>query len=207
MILKKLFVALLIVVPFVFVACNSENEYHRVVFIPNSNQSAQLIFADQTTDTLLLCSTDPWVASQMGEWFTLEKTGENFQAGTEYIFKIPLTVQPNLTGKVREGMVSVKASREVMLSIIQMPWLNIISPVAQIELDDRQNTVAKFVQYVKGTAGSSTLQFTTYKEGATLRAQDAWITVPDTLLPVGYHEIKISTALNPQKSEHTEASR
>ena len=199
--LKPMIGALLIAASAVFTACDTKNEYHNLSFIPNTNQGIQMLFADQEKDTILFYSTDSWTASNVGEWFTLEKRSQDFKQGTEYIFQLPIKVEPNRTGKSRNGLITVSTDNQISLPLIQVAWLNIVSPTPVLDVNTEDITVAKFTQYFHATASKATLKFITYKDGAKLTTTDAWLSVPDTLLPAGLHEIAVEAALNPENVE------
>lgn len=188
-------------------SCKSNFEQHIMQFSPAQPQ--MMVYADQTTDTTHVISTDPWSLTSNASWLTV--TPNNFKPhiqGGLYNTKITLAVPLNTQRLTRSTFFEVKGNNTIVMRVDNVGWLNISTPNATYK-DNNNDGLADRAHYAtKVDAKATTLPFyfTTYTNGAVVQSNAAWIQIPTTAsapLAAGYHPLKLTVA---QNTAHTERS-
>lgn len=186
----------------------SEFEFHQTYFTPQE-PNGKILYADQTKDSTLLVSYDPWKATleftDANEWFTITPNECEFEKGTQYKeTKMYITTTPNTSGKTRTGHVhintyDIKSYYLVGLNVTQHPWLNITLPhgiwneekgmetfTYNIHTPDEQNVV---------------VSFTVYDNNATLTSNAEWLKPQSVSITAGkQHTVTVNITENTDTS-------
>ncbi|MBR1732370.1 MAG: hypothetical protein IJ729_01310 [Alloprevotella sp.] len=173
---------------FIFSGCSDAvDEYHHTTFYPNDLES-RTYFADQTHDTLHVLSYDSWTSAALGDWFTISPESQTVLAGQGTITPMFLTATPNTTEAVRTGHIQVSGYGQIAKLVRQTYWLNIASPTGRIEANAGTGDIrCTFTTKLTAKETNLPLVFTNYTDGATLTADAAWISIPDTVFNAGRH--------------------
>lgn len=187
--MKKLFLGVCALTLTGLVSCDSKSEeYFGSLQDANGFPISSVdLFADQDSAVFYVVASDPWTSSAQLDWATYSPT--SFEQGY-YATKVKVTpTTANTTGMVRSGRISFKLSQhELATMVYQAPWHNIVSPSI--------NSSGKFnIQLVTGDSTVTSLTFTTYKDGGTLKAADSWVYV-DTTFAAGRHTILVPIGKN-----------
>lgn len=176
------------------VSCNDKNSYelHQTNFYPTLDDGKR-VYADQTVDSTKVISTDNWTFTAINApWLTAtnEKNEEapftvtvpvGYIQGSSIYFKI----EPNTTGKMRTGLLTVTSVYDkigtVQQYITQAPYLNISTPSCTTKEVDG-TTQYSFVLngitaagFKMGTTTSPSITFIVYSSDATLTSSDEWV--------------------------------
>ncbi len=202
---SRLFLAAALVVCAAGVAsCSDEDTgYHSTYFYPLNGGNKEL-FADQTSDSVVVCSYDTWTASVSGEWLNVTLSGKSAPFTVEvpdgYVSRtvMSLVLQPNTTGKVRSAAVCAASSctkiGTVQQGVVQYPFLKITNPTVERTTDKDGATsysfsmtgVAKdgyyhaFDSQGAETKTQPSVSFTVFADGATLTSGSEWISIVPT---------------------------
>lgn len=212
-----------------FTACDNDNknEFHRLNFYPTLS-SGKIWFADQSTDSIVLQTTDSWklsVETQKGidKWLTA--TPESGTVPPNYIAaqRLTLAFAPNTTGKIRSALISVTTTtdklRGISLPATQTSWLDVRRPqpvfprpLAQDAVSNKDNgggdPLPVFVEVLNAKAGTTQCAFRLYDtdtEKHSLSSDADWLIVPaESAKPaVGDHNVKITYLENPDPTPRT----
>lgn len=204
--MKKKSAFLLLVTALCLMAC-SENEYevHQTYFYPQS-VNGMLFYADQETDTIRLVSFDSWTARSSVDWFTVSPTQQTVPQNTGLARRLDITATPNTTGKNRMGQIQVDSYFSIGMYVRQTSWLNVQYPSGRVvdtstsatagEGTSFEDTQMDFSMMVKADTASAEIDFIVYKDGATLRSSEAWLTAPADAYPAGRHKVKLGLEKN-----------
>lgn len=168
-----------------FASCNdnNDNNYH-YLDIPGSS----VIFADQERDTVNIISTDSWTASEDADWMELAYTSYDAK-GQSTSRMVPITVQPNLTGKARGAYVRVRSNgRNLNKSKVQVYWMNIVRPLpvytddshhsgSWILGDNLDDLSVTFAMTDSAYKERDSIRFYLYDTAATLSTTADWVTI------------------------------
>lgn len=203
-------------------ALDSSSENHHTAFLPLNSQG-RLLYADQSTDTLAVQSTDAWkleVASPSTPFFTITPTEYNVPriyttSMSAYLGVTPLYIAatPNTTGKIRTAHLrlisSFKEFGTLQLPVVQYSWLDIRHPAPLFaHHSDGQATTPTFASKVSAEGGKLKLAFRFYstdKAQQSVTSQADWLLVParEEGYGAGRYELELTAAPNPSKSERT----
>ena len=213
-----------------FTACDNENknEFHRLNFFP-ALSSGKIWFADQSTDSIVLQTTDSWklsVETQKGidKWLTA--TPESGTVPPNYIAaqRLTLAFAPNTTGKIRSARLNVTVStdkiRGISLPATQTSWLDVrrpqpVFPRPLVQDAMRSNKyngggdpLPVFVEVLNAKAGTTQCAFRLYDtdtEKHSLTSDADWLIVPaESAKPAaGDHNVKITYLENPDPTPRT----
>lgn len=162
---------------------NGGSDYH-YLDIPGSS----VIFADQERDTVNIISTDSWTASEDADW--MELAYNSYEAnGNSTSRMVPISVQPNLTGKARGAYVRVKSNgRSLNKSKVQVYWMNIVRP-QPVYTDDSHHSGSwvlgdnldalsvSFEMTDSAYVERDSIRFYLYDTAATLSTTADWVTI------------------------------
>lgn len=205
--MKKLSAFLLPVAALCLMACSkSEYEVHQTYFYPQ-NVNGMLLYADQETDTIRLVSFDSWTAHSSVDWFAVSPTELQIPANTGVARRLDITATPNTTGKNRIGQIQVDSYFSIGMYVRQTSWLNVQYPsgkvMASAPLEANQGTDTSFEDTqmafsmaLKADTTSAEIDFIVYKDGATLKSSDSWLTAPESPYPAGRHKVKLGVEKN-----------
>lgn len=198
LIMKKLIV--LVAVALAFTACNKESYRHMVALDRPSSGQYGVVYADQQADSVIFSTFDSYKVSTNETWITVDpewasKTITNSYWGYWKV-AVPLSFTPNVTGETRLGQVAVNSygvdnwDRTVTAAYLQLGWLNITRPEAELMSYTDYPRKASFTQQVGATQEADTLQFTVYGDW-TLSTEAPYIHLVSTggtkgLQTVGY---------------------
>lgn len=213
-----------------FTACDNDNknEFHRLNFYPTLS-SGKIWFADQSTDSIVLQTTDSWklsVETQKGidKWLTA--TPESGTVPPNYIAaqRLTLAFAPNTTGKIRSARLNVTVStdkiRGISLPATQTSWLDVrrpqpVFPRPLVQDAMRSNKyngggdpLPVFVEVLNAKAGTTQCAFRLYDtdtEKHSLTSDADWLIVPaESAKPgAGAHNVKITYLENPDPTPRT----
>ena len=213
-----------------FTACDNDNknEFHRLNFYPTLS-SGKIWFADQSTDSIVLQTTDSWklsVETQKGidKWLTA--TPESGTVPPNYIAaqRLTLAFAPNTTGKIRSARLNVTVStdkiRGISLPATQTSWLDVrrpppVFPRPLVQDAMRSNKyngggdpLPVFVEVLNAKASTTQCAFRLYDtdtEKHSLTSDADWLIVPaESAKPgAGAHNVKITYLENPDPTPRT----
>ena len=213
-----------------FTACDNDNknEFHRLNFYPTLS-SGKIWFADQSTDSIVLQTTDSWklsVETQKGidKWLTA--TPESGTVPPNYIAaqRLTLAFAANTTGKIRTARLNVTVStdkiRGISLPATQTSWLDVRRPqpvfprpLAQDAMRSNKyngggDPLPVFVEVLNAKAGTTQCAFRLYDtdtEKHSLTSDADWLIVPaESAKPAaGDHNVKITYLENPDPTPRT----
>ena len=160
----------------------SEFEFHQTYFTPQEIDG-KVLYADQTNDSTLLVSYDPWKASLLfadeNEWFSITPNEYQFVKGMQYSeTKVYISTTPNTSGKSRIGLIQIntydiKSTELVGLKVYQHPWLNIVKPHGIWNAEMAMETFT--INFDSPHSGQFEVKFTVYDENATLISGAEWL--------------------------------
>ena len=124
--------------PVALTSCDNDtpNQLHQLNFIPLQS-GGRLCYADQSTDTVGLQSTDSWtlaVATPQGTpaWLTAAPESGRVEANHFVTQPLALRFSANTTGAPRPARLNVTAAagttRTIGLPVVQLSWLDIRRP-------------------------------------------------------------------------------
>lgn len=124
--------------PTLLTSCDNDtpNQVHQLNFIPLQS-GGRLCYADQSTDTVGLQSTDSWtvaVATPQGTpaWLTAAPESGRVEANHFVTQPLALRFSANTTGAPRTARLNVTAAagttRTIGLPVVQLSWLDIRRP-------------------------------------------------------------------------------
>lgn len=171
-------------------ACTeSDNEYYTTYFYPTTTNGIET-YADQTSDTTIVVSTDTWTLTNACDWCKVTCNGqsspitvtvpEGYMLGT----KLDFTLQPNTTGAVRTNLLQVISSYSkigtVATYIVQYPYINVNIPAPQASTSNNTTTYSFTLTVpASGTLADNSkpsVSFTVYSNDATLTSSDeSWL--------------------------------
>lgn len=191
-------------------SCNSDSEtnFHRLALGPTVNGEIRW-YADQTTDTLRLVSTDSWhlnlTYTTPADSTRLLFAPRRFDlpAGTAASQSLPLIVRlsPNTLGRTLAGTLTLTAATPVLRPIevhfFQFPHHNVDYPIAQYD-DATESTV--FVENYRAADTKAYLRFTLYDRDTPshrLTSDASWLTVPNSLAQPGPGRHQVTLTMQP----------
>ena len=191
-------------------SCNSDSEtnFHRLALGPTHYGEIRW-YADQSTDTLRLVSTDSWhldltyrtPADSTRLLFAPRRF--DLPAATTAAQSLPLVVRlaPNTLGRTLAGTLTLTAAtpvlRPVEVHFFQFPHHDVDYPSAQYD-DATESTV--FVENYRAADTKAYLRFTLYDRDTPshrLTSDASWLTVPDSLAQPGPGLHKVTLAMQP----------
>ena len=121
-----------------FTACDNDNknEFHRLNFFP-ALSSGKIWFADQSTDSIVLQTTDSWkltVETLNGndKWLTVTPESGTVPPNHIAAQRLTFAFAPNTTGKIRSARLNVTTTtdkiRGISLPATQTSWLDVRRP-------------------------------------------------------------------------------
>lgn len=212
-----------------FTACDNENknEFHRLNFYP-ALSSGKIWFADQSTDSIVLQTTDSWklaVETLNGneKWLTVKPESGTVPPNHIAAQRLTFTFAPNTTGKIRTARLNVTVStdkiRGISLPATQTSWLDVRRPqpvfprpiVQGKEPKSKYNggdPLPVFVEVLNAKAGTTQCAFRLYDtdtEKHSLTSDADWLIVPaESAKPgAGAHNVKITYLENPDPTPRT----
>lgn len=191
-------------------SCNSDSEtnFHRLALGPTVNGEIRW-YADQTTDTLRLVSTDSWhldltyrtPADSTRLLFAPRRF--DLPAATTAAQTLPLVVRlaPNTLGRTLAGTLTLTAATPVLRPIevrfFQFPHHDVDYPAAQYD-DATEGTY--FAANYRAADTTAYLRFTLYDRDTPthrLTSDASWLTVPDSLAQPGPGLHKVTLTMRP----------
>lgn len=183
--MKKHFFALamvLSVVAFMTGCSNDDPDYHTVrVDVESTDAYPVVYWADMSSDSLIINSTDTWEANTNCDWIRFRETASptktkrlTYIYGKIYLCKECIVLNPNTTGADRRTSLQVTANnKQISMQIIQHPYHNITVPAKNLT-----GTGDAFAIKLKANEINGNLKFTIYRN-ASITTEDTWITVPE----------------------------
>lgn len=180
---------ILCAIAFSAAACSeSTSEFH--YFHVESPKT--LIYADQSTDTLIIQSTDSWEATTEADWITPKTFDFQITPDASMLQKRVMYITPNKSGKINSSYFTIKCDgRTHRRTCIQASWMNVVSPGPKYYSPDgdieNPNELTDFtgvgVRYEMVKAPDETtgeIIFNLYDKKATISTGDSWITLAQT---------------------------
>lgn len=222
-------VALLVLAaPTLLTSCDNDtpNQLHQLNFIPLQS-GGRLCYADQSTDTVGLQSTDSWtlaVATPQGTpaWLTAAPESGRVEANHFVTQPLALRFSANTTGAPRTARLNVTAAagttRTIGLPVVQLPWLDIrrpaptvLRPTAETDTPASALTTATpvFIEPLPYKAGTVVCGFvlydTTDPAHHSLTSDASWLTLSaaDATPAAGHHEVTLTFTENPDHAPRT----
>lgn len=173
-----------------FVSCDdSTNEYYTTYFYPNTTKGIET-YADQTTDTTVVVSTNSWSLTNNCDWCTVSCDGQtspiqmDVPEGYIKTMRVDFTLRPNTTGEVRTNAITVTSSYNkignITTYLVQYPYLHISNPSVLSATKDNVTTYT-FTLTVPANGKLSddskpSISFLVYSNDATLESSDtSWL--------------------------------
>lgn len=214
--------------PALLTSCDNDtpNQIHRLSFIPLQS-GGRLCYADQSTDTVGLQSTDSWtiaIATPQGTpaWLTAAPESGRVEANHFVTQPIALRFSANTTGAPRTARLNVTAAagttRTIGLPVVQLPRLDIrrpaptvLRPAAETGTPASALTGATpvFIEPLPYKAGTVVCGFvlydTTDPAHHSLTSDAAWLTLSaaDATPAAGHHEVTLTYTENPDHAPRT----
>ena len=214
--------------PVALTSCDNDtpNQVHQLNFIPLQS-GGRLCYADQSTDTLGLQSTDSWtlaVATPQGTpaWLTAAPESGRVEANHFVTQPLALRFSANTTGAPRTARLNVTAAagttRTIGLPVVQLSWLDIrrpaptvLRPTAETDTPASALTTATpvFIEPLPYKAGTVVCGFvlydTTDPAHHSLTSDASWLTLSaaDATPAAGHHEVTLTFTENPDHAPRT----
>ena len=214
--------------PTLLTSCDNDtpNQLHQLNFIPLQS-GGRLCYADQSTDTVGLQSTDSWtlaVATPQGTpaWLTAAPESGRVEANHFVTQPLALRFSANTTGAPRTARLNVTAAagttRTIGLPVVQLSWLDIrrpaptvLRPTAETDTPASALTTATpvFVEPLPYKAGTVVCGFvlydTTDPAHHSLTSDASWLTLSaaDATPAAGHHEVTLTFTENPVHAPRT----
>lgn len=214
--------------PTLLTSCDNDtpNQLHQLNFIPLQS-GGRLCYADQSTDTVGLQSTDSWtvaVATPQGTpaWLTAAPESGRVEANHFVTQPLALRFSANTTGAVRTARLNVTAAagstRTIGLPVVQLPWLDIRRPAPTVlrptgETDTPASAVTTatpiFIEPLPYKAGTVVCGFVLYDTADpahhSLTSDASWLTLSaaDATPAAGHHEVTLTFTENPDHAPRT----
>lgn len=214
--------------PVALTSCDNDtpNQLHQLNFIPLQS-GGRLCYADQSTDTVGLQSTDSWtvaVATPQGTpaWLTAAPESGRVEANHFVTQPLALRFSANTTGAPRTARLNVTAAagttRTIGLPVVQLPWLDIrrpaptvLRPTAETDTPASAVTTATpiFIEPLPYKAGTVVCGFvlydTTDPAHHSLTSDASWLTLSaaDATPAAGHHEVTLTFTENPDHAPRT----
>lgn len=214
--------------PTLLTSCDNDtpNQLHQLNFIPLQS-GGRLCYADQSTDTVGLQSTDSWtlaVATPQGTpaWLTAAPESGRVEANHFVTQPLALRFSANTTGAPRTARLNVTAAagttRTIGLPVVQLSWLDIrrpaptvLRPAAEIDTPASAVTTATpiFIEPLPYKAGTVVCGFvlydTTDPAHHSLTSDASWLTLSaaDATPAAGHHEVTLTFTENPDHAPRT----
>lgn len=182
--MKKLFSVLFAVACVVAMtsSCSKgKSNIHTLQMTSSFVQSYPVVYyADQTTDSIVVTSTDAWTTDTNCSWIVFRQTGIssvkyhfNYSSGVALKKSDCVIFSANTTGAARSTNITTVANgKTVALPVTQQPYLNILNPAKSLT-----GAADLFSMSLANNAPSADLVFVIYND-ATLATEDSWITLP-----------------------------
>lgn len=193
---------------FLITACSDTSQETGAEYqgISISNDKSEIVlFADQTTDAIMVVSDVSWTASLNPPvedfWCIPSVTQCYVPEGQTKNTLLEISMTPNNTGVTRttnliiDAIQSPKASLSV--PVRQYGWLDITMPSPKYVNKNGYNESATFETEIEENETSVNLEFTLYSD-AKLVSNDPWIKIPkeSSSLSPGKHEIQLDINQN-----------
>lgn len=214
--------------PALLTSCDNDtpNQVHQLNFIPLQS-GGRLCYADQSTDTVGLQSTDSWtlaVATPQGTpaWLTAAPESGRVEANHFVTQPLALRFSANTTGAPRTARLNVTAAagttRTIGLPVVQLSWLDIrrpaptvLRPTAETDTPASALTTATpvFIEPLPYKAGTVVCGFvlydTTDPAHHSLTSDASWLTLSaaDATPAAGHHEVTLTFTENPDHAPRT----
>ena len=212
-----------------FTACDNDNknEFHRLNFFP-ALSSGKIWFADQSTDSIVLQTTDSWkltveTLNSKDKWLTATPESGTVPPNHIAAQRLTLAFAPNTTGKIRSARLNVTTTtdkiRGISLPATQTSWLDVRRPKPVFPRPIVQGKEPKskynggdpfpvFVEVLNAKAGTTQCAFRLYDtdtEKHSLTSDADWLIVPaESAKPgAGAHNVKITYLENPDPTPRT----
>ena len=214
--------------PTLLTSCDNDtpNQLHQLNFIPLQS-GGRLCYADQSTDTVGLQSTDSWtlaVPTPQGTpaWLTAAPESGRVEANHFVTQPLALRFSANTTGAPRTARLNVTAAagttRTIGLPVVQLSWLDIrrpaptvLRPTAETDTPASALTTATpvFIEPLPYKAGTVVCGFvlydTTDPAHHSLTSDASWLTLSaaDATPAAGHHEVTLTFTENPDHAPRT----
>ena len=214
--------------PTLLTSCDNDtpNQLHQLNFIPLQS-GGRLCYADQSTDTVGLQSTDSWtlaVATPQGTpaWLTAAPESGRVEANHFVTQPLALRFSANTTGAPRTARLNVTAAagttRTIGLPVVQLSWLDIRRPAPTVlrstaETDTPASALTTatpvFIEPLPYKAGTVVCGFvlydTTDPAHHSLTSDASWLTLSaaDATPAAGHHEVTLTFTENPDHAPRT----
>lgn len=164
----------------------------------------RIVMADQTSDSLVIASTDSWnLLNDASEWCHYPSEFNYFNnkySNTWLTINVPLTFDVNTTGKVRSALLKVDGGESTNAAYFsQVPFLGISRPMRIVSNDLTQQQV-----YPLELAAESTLDsvaFTVYADWTLVPRKGSWLTLEVTQGQAGDHVVNLTVVPNTSAEE------
>lgn len=151
-----------------------------------------LIYADQSTDTLIIQSTDSWEATTEADWITPKTFDFQITPDASMLQKRVMYITPNKSGKINSSYFTIKCDgRTHRRTCIQASWMNVVSPGPKYygpdgdienpnELTDFTGVGVRYEMVKAPDETTGEIIFNLYDKKATISTGDSWITLAQT---------------------------
>ncbi|MBQ8051147.1 MAG: BACON domain-containing protein [Bacteroidaceae bacterium] len=199
-------------------ACNKESSYHSMGVVYPSNYQPAVVFADQLSDSVFFYTTDNFqLSAYESSWITIPDSMRQGRVPnyfrTVFYVSVPLTFEPNTTGRPRTGHVTLRSydgddwDQSATATYYQTAWHNIVSPAPAYSSNDGVVTGALFRATVGAEQESDTLEFTAYGKWTLTEGSFAHVEQGLREGGEGSHRIPVTFDANTGEEERTTVVR
>lgn len=190
-------------------ACGDGNESHYTDIIYPSARNL-VVFADQTTDSLVFASTDSWtLTSSDPSWCTFDESYASFSNpynNTWVEQKVVLNFTPNTTGSVRESVLKIDGGESSNAAYIaQVPFLGIGRPTRYASSDLRTDTIVSLT--LSNSACNDSVVFRVYSDWTLVATDGSWYSLSKTSGTAGDVIVYLTATENTNTTERKDTLR
>lgn len=177
-----------------FIGCKKEDNRYHSILIYKPYAGVGYIYADQTLDSVIFSTTESFAFTSDVSWLTLDPSASKGTVKEGYILttKFAIHLEPNTTGKVRNGVVTGKMysedfNQDVGLLYQQLPWHNIVRPIPR----ELSNMEIEFVGTDSAHWTRDSVKFTAYADWTLEPSADSYLTPRVKSGKAGRHTVEL----------------
>lgn len=170
--MKKFLLPCLALAAFILASCDKESYRHEIDVMYPEPLTVAVVMADQPTDSLIFVTSDNFRITSQASWITVPDTIREGKINYNYFYAwiVPaiMSFEPNTTGEIRTGMVSVNSygddgwNQTATATYTQLAWLDITQPQPNYAYNEGIITKAAFELSDSATQVADTLKFRVY---------------------------------------------
>lgn len=187
-------------------SCGKGNESHYTTILYPSTHY-RIVMADQTSDSLVVSSTDTWnLSNSAPDWCHYPSEYSRFvnkYSNTWIEVSIPLTFDVNTTGKVRSVLLSLDADESSNAAYYaQVPFLGISRPMRVVSNDLTEQKIYPLELIASSTLDS--VSFSVYADWTLVPLNGNWLTPAATQGKAGENLVNLTVTPNTSVSDRSD---